>query len=111
EVYPDYDEMFELLQQNAETNPVLVQQVMQAPNPAIAAYQLGKKLRELEAMKDPDAYRKQIEAEVRAKVMAEVEADKAAKAKAADAIPPDLTAARASKDGEVLPDDSLDSIL
>lgn len=111
EVYPDYDEVFEVVQQHAQENPVVVQQVLNAPNPAIAAYQLGKRIKELEAMKDPDAYRKQIEAEVRAKVLAEVEAEKAAKAKAAEAIPPDLTAARASKDTEVPPDDSLEAIL
>ena len=109
--HPDYDEVFEVVQQHAQENPVVVQQVLNAPNPAIAAYQLGKRIKELEAMKDPDAYRKQIEAEVRAKVLAEVEAEKAAKAKAAEAIPPDLTAARASKDTEVPPDDSLEAIL
>lgn len=111
EVYPDYDEVFEIVQESAASNPVIVQQVMQAPNPAMAAYKLGKQLREMKAMADPDAYRAKIEAEVRAKVDAEYRAKEEAKAKAASAIPPDLTAARASRDEEVQPDDSLDSIL
>lgn len=111
EVYPDYDEVFQIVQESAENNPVLTQQIMQAPNPAMAAYKLGKQLREMKAMADPDAYRAKIEAEVRAKVDAEYRAKEEAKAKAAQAIPPDLTAARASRDEDVLPDDSLDSIL
>jgi hypothetical protein len=111
EVYPDYDEVFEIVQESAASNPVLTQQIMQAPNPAMAAYKLGKQLREMKAMQDPDAYRAKIEAEIRAKVDAEYRAKEDAKLKAANAIPPDLTAARASRDEEVLPDDSLDSIL
>lgn len=111
ETYPDYDEVFEEVQAYAEENPAVVQQIFTSPNPARAAYKLGKQLRELKQMQDPDAYRQKIEAEVRAKVEAEYAAKEEAKRKAADAIPPDLTAARASKDSEVLPDDSLDSIL
>jgi hypothetical protein len=111
EVYPDYDEVFQIVQESAENNPVLTQQIMQAPNPAMAAYRLGKQLREMKAMQNPDEYRAKIEAEVRAKVDAEYRAKEEAKAKAAQAIPPDLTAARASRGDEVLPDDSLDSIL
>lgn len=109
--YPDYDEVFEVLREQAEQNPALTTQVMQAPNPALAAYRLGKQLRELSAMQDPEAYRKQIESEVRAQIKAEADAAEAARRKAADAIPPNLADARASKDDEVLPDDSLESIL
>lgn len=111
EVYPDYDEVFEIVQEQAAQNPVIAQQVLQAQNPAMAAYKLGKQLREMQAMRDPDAYRKQIESEVRAKVEAEFAAKDAARLKAASAIPPDLTAVRASKDEDVLPDDSLEAIL
>jgi hypothetical protein len=109
--YPDYDEVFEVLEGHAAQNPALIAQVMQSPNPALAAYRLGKQLRELEAMKDPDAYRKQIEAEIRQQIAAEEKAKADARQKAANAIPPNLADARASKDDEVLPDDSLDSIL
>lgn len=111
EMYPDYDEVFAELEEQAPDNPALIQKVMQSPNPALAAYKLGKQLRELKQMQDPDAYRNKIEAEVRAKVEAEYRAKDEAKQKAANAIPPDLTAARASRDDEVPPDDSLDAIL
>jgi hypothetical protein len=111
ETYPDYDEVFEEVQAQAAENPALVQQIFASANPAKAVYKLGKQLRELKQMQDPDAYRQKIEAEVRAKVEAEFAAKEEAKRKAAEAVPPDLTAARSSKDSEVLPDDSLDSIL
>jgi hypothetical protein len=111
EVYPDYDEVFNDVLEAAQVNPALQQQVMSSPNPAIAAYKLGKQLRELKAMQDPEAYRQRIEAEIRAKVDAEYRAKEEARQKAADAIPPDLTAARATRTDEVVPDDSLDSIL
>jgi hypothetical protein len=111
EQYADYDEAFAELEEQAADNPMLVQKVMQSPNPALAAYKLGKQLQELKKLQDPDAYRKQIEAEVRTKIEAEYAAKEKARTDAANAIPPDLTAARASRDGEVLPDDSLDSIL
>lgn len=89
-VYPDYDEVAEKALAAARENPLLVQQVMTAANPALALYQLGKKSAELELMQDPAAYRARIEAEVRAKI----EAETAAKARAAAAIPPDLSQAR-----------------
>lgn len=111
ETYSDYDEVFEEVQAYAEQNPVVVQQLFASPNPARAAYKLGKQLREIKQMQDPDAYRQKIETEVRAKIEKEYADKEAAKQKAADAVPPDLTAVRASKDSEVLPDDSLDSIL
>ncbi|TWI04807.1 hypothetical protein IP90_00945 [Luteimonas cucumeris] len=111
ETYPDYDEVFEEVQAYAEENHSVIPQIFNSPNPAKAAYKLGKQLRELKQMQDPDAYRSKIEAEVRAKIEKEYADKEAAKQKAADAVPPDLTAVRASKDSEVLPDDSLDSIL
>jgi hypothetical protein len=45
------------------------------------------------------------------KTMREIEAEKAARQKALDAIPPDLAVQRASKDNEVPPEDTLESIL
>lgn len=94
EQYPDYDEAFGVVMQHAQGNPALVQEVMSSPNPAVAAYKMGKKLAEFEKMKDPDAYRAQIEAEVRAKVEAEVAAKTQQRQKVAAEIPPDLSQAR-----------------
>ncbi len=111
EVYPDYDEVFNELSEYAEQNPACVPQILQSPNPALAAYRFGKQLRELKDMQDPAAYRQKVEAEVRSKLEAEYLAKEEAKRKAAEAVPPDLSAARSSRDSEVMPDDSLDSIL
>lgn len=98
EVYPDYDEVFQIVQENAQGNPVLTQQILQSPNPALAAYKLGKQLREMREMSDPAAYRAKIAAEERAKIEAEMQARTAARS----AIPPDLTTARGAK-GEIPP--------
>ncbi len=94
--YADYDEVLEFLQEQAASNPALAQQVFNSPNPAVTAYKLGKQLRELDRMKDPDAYRAQLEAELRAKWEAEQQASASARQRAAADIPPDLAAARSA---------------
>lgn len=108
---PDYDEVIEELKDYAQGNPAVLHQVFNAPNPPRAAYKLGKQIRELQAMKDPDAYRKGIEAEVRAKLEAEYAAKEAERVRLAGALPPDLSSARSPRDTEVVADDSLESIL
>lgn len=94
DTYPDYDEVLEYLTEQSRENPAFAQQVFKSPNPAVAAYRLGKQLRETERMQDPDAYRAQIRAEARAEWEAEQKAKDDARAKAAAEIPPDLAAAR-----------------
>ena len=92
--HPDYDEVFEEVVKHAEQNPAIRDQVFNSPNPARAAYKLGKQLRELAAMQDPEAYRQKLEAELRAKWEAEQAAKAKAKQDAAAQIPPDLSTAR-----------------
>jgi hypothetical protein len=111
EVYPDFDEVVEELAEQAQGNPLIREQVFSAANPAIAAYKLGQQMRELKAMKDPAAYRASLKAEIVAELAREAEAKESARRAAESAIPPELSAARSSKDAEVVPDDSLDSIL
>lgn len=111
EAHPDYDEVIAELTERAQENPALAQQVFASPNPATAAYKLGKQLREMKAMQDPAAYRAKVEAEIRAQIAAEHKAKEDAAAKALAAIPPELSTARAAKDVAVVEDDSLDSIL
>jgi len=94
EVYPDYDDVFAVVQEHAKTNPTIGPQVLSAPNPALAAYKLGKHLRELKQMEDPEAYRAKVAAEVRAEIEAELRAKEDAKRKAAQTIPPDLSSSR-----------------
>lgn len=111
EAHSDYDEVIAELTEQAQANPALAQQVFASPNPATAAYKLGKQLREMKAMQDPAAYRAQVEAEIRAQIAAEQKAKEDARARAAAAIPPELSNARATNDVAVVEDDSLDSIL
>lgn len=94
ETYPDYDDVFAVVQEHAKTNPTIGQQVLSAPNPALAAYKLGKQLRELKQMEDPKAYRAKVEAEVRAKIEAEYRAKEESKRRSVSSIPPDLSSSR-----------------
>lgn len=93
-VHPDYDEVFEEVKAAAQDNPAMQQRIFSAANPALAAYQLGKQLREFKRMEDPVKYRAEIEAEVRAKLEAESKAKEKARAAADAAIPPDMTQSR-----------------
>lgn len=111
EQHTDYDEVLGELAEAVKDNPLLQQQVWRSPNPALAAYKLGKQLRDLKAMQDPATYRAKVEAEVRAQLKAEQDAAEKAKAAAAAAIPPDLSAARSARDEPVAEPDDLDSIL
>lgn len=93
-VHPDYDEVFEEVKAAAQDNPAMQQRIFSAANPALAAYQLGKQLREFKRMEDPVKYRAEIEAEVRTKLEAESKAKEKARAAADAAIPPDMTQSR-----------------
>lgn len=94
EVYPDYDEKFELVKEAAQGNPAIEAHVLSAANPALAAYKLGKQIAEFKRMEDPVKYRAEVEAELRAKWDAEQKAKEQARAKVDAAIPPDMTQAR-----------------
>lgn len=94
EVYSDFDDVLSEVLEHAQSNPLIEQQVMSAANPALAAYRVGKQLRELKQMQNPAAYRARIEAEVRAKVEAEMREKDAQRQQAAAAIPPDLAGSR-----------------
>lgn len=73
--HPDYDEVRDVFIEQARQNPVLAQQMNSHPDPAEFAYQQGKMLRELSTVgNDIDAYRKRVEAEVRARIEAEMRA-------------------------------------
>lgn len=111
EAYPDFDEVFDVFKAHAEENPAIVRDVLSKANPPLAAYKLGKQLREYKAMQDPEAYKAKLKAELMSEIRAEMAAEEERKRKAAEAIPPNLADARATKDSEALPDDSLESIL
>jgi len=78
-VHEDYDKYESIFYEEAKENSVLVDQFNTAENPALFAYEQGKKFEMLKA--DPVELREQIRQEERAKILAEVDADKEAKAK------------------------------
>lgn len=102
ETYPDYDEVFATVEEEARNNPAIKHEVFSSPNPAVAAYKLGKRLQEFKQMQDPEAYKAKIKAELMAEIKAEQEAEAKRKKAAADAIPPDLSSSRSVK-GEDVP--------
>jgi len=102
EQYPDYEEKLGVVMEHAQGNPAIVQEIMTAPNPAVAAYKMGQRLSEFQQMQDPEAYRAKVEAEVRAKIDAENKARADQRQKAASEIPPDLSQARNTR-GEFTP--------
>lgn len=98
EAHPDFDEVAAEVIAAAQQHPTLVNQIMQAANPAREMYKVGQKLREFQKMQDPEAYRAQMAAEIRAQVLAELgergaqaEREAAARAAKAAAIPPDIS--------------------
>lgn len=110
DAYPDYDQIFEQVQDYCRSNPAAGQQILASPNPAMAAYKFGKKLAELKAMQNPDEYRQKMKAQLRAEIEAEARAKEDAKRKAAESVPPDLSASR-NVDGKEPPvEDSFETL-
>ena len=70
--WADYDEKVELFKDEAKKNPFLVQQLMQAPNPAEYAYQVSEQIAVARNYGGAAPSREQIEAEIREKIMAEI---------------------------------------
>lgn len=70
--YEDYDVTFDAFSKAAEVNPILLDEVRQAANPALKAYQLGKKQAKLEEIGDPEDFAKRTENKIRAQVEKEL---------------------------------------
>lgn len=102
EAHDDFDTHFEAAMTEAQQNPAIARDILNAKNPAKAAYQLGKRMAQASALvADPAKYEAELEAKLRAKWEAEQAANREAAAKAAqqaklDAIPPDLASERST---------------
>lgn len=70
--YEDYDQKIEAFKEAVQDNPFLIQQVQQAPDPAIFAYNAAVKYLEAKQYGNASPTRDQIEAEIREKVIAEL---------------------------------------
>lgn len=74
--HTDFDEKIAAVKEAAAGNPMLVQYAFQQPDPAEYLYRTGAKLLlDKEIGDDPAAYRQRLEAEVRAKIEAEMAAN------------------------------------
>jgi len=68
--FQDYDDVRDFFISQAEQNPYLIGQLRQSGNPALFAYEMGKKLKAMEEIGDPKSY----EQRIREKVLAELQA-------------------------------------
>lgn len=66
--HPDYDEMETIFADQCEKDPSLKQRLLAHPVPAKFAYEEGKRLKLMQELSDPDAYR----AKLREEIMAEL---------------------------------------
>lgn len=100
--HDDYDEMEQVFIDMAKENPALANQMRMAENPALFAYQQGKKHTDFQQMQDIDSYKAKIEAEVREKVLKELESKQAKQSHKAElASGPSLSKARSQADEPV----------
>jgi hypothetical protein len=89
--YQDYDDQLAVFGTLIQQNPNLLQQMLQARNPAEFAYSVAKNHATVTEAGSIEAMREKIRAEERAKIEAEIKAKAEAEAKKRDAIPNTLT--------------------
>lgn len=70
--FDDYDAQVEVFKQAAQENPFLINELQRAPDPASYAYQAAKRYQEAKQYGSATPSREQMEAEIRAKIMAEI---------------------------------------
>lgn len=66
--HPDYDAMEEIFATHAERDPSLIVQLHASPVPAKFAYETGKRLKLMQELSDPDAYRARLREEILAEL-------------------------------------------
>ncbi len=70
--WADYDDKVEHFKEAVKANPYLLQELKAAPNPAEYAYNAANKMLEAKQYGTASPSREQLEAEIRAKIMAEI---------------------------------------
>lgn len=102
--HQDFDDVLAHVMERAQSNPELARRIMTSRNPAAQAYKLGKELVEFDRIQtDPESYRTKLEAELREKILKELETDKIKRQIASEkeqqleaSIPPDLSSERSA---------------
>lgn len=112
--YEDYDTTFDAFTKAAETNPVLLDEVRQSANPALKAYQLGKKQAKLEEIGDPEDFAKRTEDKIRAQVEKElrekIEAEQQKSTDAKSKTLPSLANENSSGGNEIYVEPTMDDV-
>lgn len=107
----DYDVVEAEFLEAAKQNPLLMNDLAQATNPAKYAYETGLKLREHAELKDTDKMRARLRDELRAELLAELQAEGEGKQAKRQAVQTPSLAAATSKGGFSEPsEDSLSSL-
>ena len=75
QTHQDYDEVVKAFEEAATANPFLAQQMLNHANPALFAYQEGKKHIQIKDMQNPEEYKAKLEAELREQIKAEMLAE------------------------------------
>lgn len=73
--HEDYPEVFAVFEGLARKEPVLLEKMMQQPDPAEWAYRTAKRAKDIAEMGDPAAFRERTRAELLAEIKAEQEAE------------------------------------
>lgn len=89
--HTDFDSMLEAFSTEAQTNPVLAAQMMQAADPGEYVYQTGKKLQALSSTPDLDTLKAQIREELRLEMLAEAKQGADAKSAKLASVPKSLS--------------------
>lgn len=112
--YEDYDAVIDQFAEAVKTNPVLLEEARQSANPALKAYQLGKKQAKLAEIGDPEDFAKRTEESIRAKVEKELReklaAEKQKSTEAKSRVVPSLANENTSGDSEVYIEPSFDDV-
>lgn len=105
EKYSDYDEMSDEFMKLAQQNPVLKQELFNAPNPAKFAYNTAKNYLDAQKFNDP-TYKEQLKEDIRKEVLAELARNQQVSQPVKPSVQlPDLSKTTSALSGDKFPED------
>lgn len=112
ETHPDYDEMSNEFMKLAQQNPLLSQELYNAPNPAKFAYNTAKNYLEAQKFNDPN-YKEKLKEDIRKEVLAELARNQEVSKPVSPSVQvPDLSKTTSALSGDKFPEDlSLENLL
>ncbi len=105
EKYSDYDDLSDEFMKLAQQNPVLKQELFNAPNPAKFAYNTAKNYLEAQKFSDP-TYKEQLKEDIRKEVLAELARNQEVLKPISPSVQvPDLSKTTSALSGDKFPED------